>query len=205
MPRLVLLLFIILLNACTQKSELQIQDNNTAIKQTLSTESGRGLQRINSIQRTALIIGNSDYSGGYSGSPLKNPVNDAQDLATALKKLNFKLIHDEPLLNANKQQIEQAVKDFTQQLQQGDLGLFFYAGHGMQIDGINYLIPLGTEFKSKADVKYKSINLNWLLAELESSQNPVNFILLDACRDNPFRGFRGGQKGLAESRAPKAV
>lgn len=204
MPRLSFLLIILLLfNACAQKETARTQVKKPAIEQSLLTDAERGLQRINTLQRTALIIGNSHYQGGYSGSALQNPVNDAHDLASALKKLKFKLINGAPLLDANKQQMEQAVKDYTQQLQQGDMGLFFYAGHGMQIDGINYLIPLDAEFKSKADVQYKAINLNWLLAELESSHNPVNFILLDACRDNPFRGFRGNQKGLAESRAPE--
>ncbi|RLA18271.1 MAG: hypothetical protein DRQ62_13900 [Gammaproteobacteria bacterium] len=203
MPRLILLLTFILLTACAQKSTTETQYNSPVIKQTLLTDTERGLQRIDSLQRTALIIGNSDYAGGFSGIALKNPVNDANDLAIALKKLNFQLVHDAPLLDANKQEMEQAIKDFTQQLKQGHLGLFFYAGHGMQIDGVNYLIPLDTEFMSKADVRYNAINLNWLLAELEASRNPVNFILLDACRDNPFRGFRSSQKGLAESRAPE--
>ena len=203
MPRLILLFIFILLSACAQKSTTKAENNNPVIKQTLLTDTERGLLRIDSLQRTALIIGNSDYAGGFSGTPLKNPVNDANDLANALKKLNFQLVHGVPLLDANKQQMEQAIQDFTQQLKQGDLGLFFYAGHGMQIDGINYLIPLGTEFVSKADVKYNAVDLNWVLAEMESAKNPVNFILLDACRDNPFRGFRSSQKGLAESRAPE--
>jgi len=173
-----------------------------------TVEDGRGLKLSKQVtvansKRTALVIGNSAYGGGDSLGPLKNPVNDATDLAAKLKKLNFDLVNNVPLLNANKQQIEQAVKTFTTELKQGNLGLFFYAGHGMQIDGVNYLLPLGSNFKSKADVKYNAVNLDWVLAELESAKNPINFILLDACRDNPFLGFRSSSKGLAESRAPE--
>ena len=169
-------------------------------------DDNRGLQRTEVNEKTArvaLIIGNSNYAGGDSGNALKNPVNDATDLAAKLKSLEFELVNNQPLLNATKREIEQAVQEFTQQLKQGSLGLFFFAGHGMQIDGLNYLLPLGASFKSKSDVKYNAVRLDWVLSELEQAQNPVNFILLDACRDNPFRGFRSASKGLAESRAPE--
>ncbi|TXK93645.1 hypothetical protein BMR11_16585, partial [Methylococcaceae bacterium CS5] len=103
MPRLILLLIFLLLTACAQKSTTETQYNNPVIQQTLLTETERGLLRIDSLQRTALVIGNSDYAGGFSGTPLKNPVKDANDLANALKKLNFQLVNDAPLLDANKQ------------------------------------------------------------------------------------------------------
>jgi len=198
--RIISLFLTILLLSCTSQPKGGLDANKSAIggerrgleltKKTIVTDATK---------RTALVIGNSDYSR-ISG--LKNPVNDATDLAEKLKRLNFKLVNNQALLNANKREIKLAVREFKQLLKQGGVGVFFYAGHGMQINGTNYLIPLGTDFQSKADVENDAIKLNWVLAELEDAANPINFILLDACRDNPFRGFRGGSKGLAESRAP---
>jgi uncharacterized caspase-like protein len=195
LSRLIIIMLTALLLSCANNGKQSTTDN---------AKVQRGLQRvvqqlpIQSKQRTALVIGNADYSGA---SYLENPENDANDLAEKLKKLNFKLINDSALLNANKHEIKRAVREFKQQLKHGGLGLFFYAGHGMQINGTNYLIPLGAKFQSKADVENDAVKLNWILAELEEAKNPINFILLDACRDNPFKSFRGGSKGLAESRA----
>ncbi len=155
MLRLTLLFTLLLLSACAQNKAKTVPAET-------DKDTNRALIRQNDLRETkriALIIGNSDYAGGYSGTALKNPVNDEKDLAKKLKSLNFNLVNNKALLDANKQQIERAVKLFTQELKQGSLGLFFYAGHGMQIDGINYLIPLDAEFKSKADVKYSAVNL----------------------------------------------
>jgi len=198
--RFIIILSSVLMLACSAKNIDYLQEQ----------EQSRGIQRIKKsslrpslYRRTALIIGNSAYTRGGNSSKLVNPAHDASDLAIKLKKLHFKLINNQALLNANKSQIKQAVREFKQKLKQGGIGLFFYAGHGMQINGTNYLIPLGSKFQSKADVEFDAVKLNWILAELEEAGNSVNLILLDACRDNPFRDFRGGSQGLAESSVPE--
>jgi hypothetical protein len=143
-------------------------------------------------QRTALVIGNSTYSSG----PLKNPVNDATDMAAALKRLGFHVtLHK----NANQQTMENAIREFGRGLKrERGVGLFYYAGHGMQIGGVNYLIPVGARVEKEIDVKFQAVNAEMILAEMENAENGMNIVLLDACRDNPFgRSFRSASRGLA--------
>jgi hypothetical protein len=143
-------------------------------------------------QRIALVIGNSAYSSG----PLKNPVNDAADMAAALKRLGFHVtLHK----NANQQTMENAIREFGRGLKrERGVGLFYYAGHGMQIGGINYLIPIGARVEKETDVKFQAVNAEMILAEMENAENGMNIVLLDACRDNPFgRAFRSASRGLA--------
>jgi formylglycine-generating enzyme required for sulfatase activity len=142
--------------------------------------------------RSALVIGNSAYSAG----PLKNPVNDAADMATALKGLGFNVnMHR----NANHQTMENAIREFGGKLRKNrGVGLFYYAGHGMQIGGVNYLIPVGARVDKESDVKFQAVNADIILAEMENADNGMNIVLLDACRDNPFaRSFRSATRGLA--------
>jgi len=142
--------------------------------------------------RTALVIGNSAYSSG----PLKNPVNDAADMAAALKTLGFNVTL---YRNANHQTMEDAIREFGGKLKRkGGVGLFYYAGHGMQIGGVNYLIPVGARVDKETDVKFQAVNADMILAEMENADNGMNIVLLDACRDNPFgRSFRSSTRGLA--------
>ena len=131
--------------------------------------------------RHALIIGNSDYQ--YA-SPLKNPKNDSADIAEALEDLYF----DTTLLqNANKAQIEEAITEFLEDLQDnGGVGLFYYAGHGIQLQGNNYLVPVETNTGTDIEIKHQSYNIANLLAGMRQIQTATNIIILDACRDNPF-------------------
>jgi len=98
-------------------------------------------------QRIALVIGNS----AYSFAPLKNPVNDAQDTAAVLKTLGFTVMLKK---DVNLRSMEEAVRDFGNQLKRGGVGLFYYAGHGLQVNGINYLVPVGARIDKESDVKY---------------------------------------------------
>ena len=142
-------------------------------------------------QRTALVIGNSTYSSG----PLKNPVNDATDMAAALQKLGFKVILKK---NANLELMEDAIEDFGNRLKRGGVGLFYYAGHGVQVNGVNYLIPIGAKINKESDVRFKAFDAGRVLAEMENANNGLNIVLLDACRDNPFgKSFRSATRGLA--------
>ena len=141
--------------------------------------------------RTALVIGNSAYSSG----PLKNPVNDAADMAAALKGLGFNVTL---YRNANHQTMENAIREFGGKFRRNrGVGLFYYAGHGMQIGGVNYLIPVGARVDKPSDVKFQAVNADLILAEMENAENGMNIVLLDACRDNPFgRSFRSAKRGL---------
>lgn len=141
-------------------------------------------------QRTALVIGN----GAYKEAPLKNPVNDATDVAKALRDLGFEVIEK---VNAGREEMDSLVEEFHRNLRKAQAGLFYYAGHGMQLDGVNYLLPVNIQVTSSADIRHKAINLDWILAKMEDSGSKLNIVVLDACRDNPFRGLRGSGSGLA--------
>jgi len=148
-------------------------------------------------KRVALVIGN----GKYSSAPLANPVNDATDVAALLKKLGFEVILKR---DAGKKAMDQAVKEFYRKLQEGKgVGLFYYAGHGIQVRGQNYLVPVDAEIESEGDVDYSAIEAGWVLRKMEDAGNPVNIVVLDACRNNPFtRGFRSAERGLAQMPSP---
>ena len=143
-------------------------------------------------QRIALVIGNSAYSSG----PLKNPVNDSADMAETLKRLGFDVILKK---NVAHRPMEEAIRDFGNRLKkQKGVGLFFYAGHGLQINGVNYLIPIGAKVDKETDVQFEAVNMERVLAEMANAENGLNIVMLDACRDNPFRSlFRSAGRGLA--------
>ncbi len=148
-------------------------------------------------QRTALIIGNA----AYKESPLANPVNDAQDMANALKACGFQVdLH----LNVTAREIKEAIRGFGQQLQKGGVGLFYFAGHGIQVNGQNYLIPLDANIQKEQDIEHEAVDLGRVLGEMEHAQNNMNVLILDACRNNPFaRSFRSATRGLASIDAPR--
>jgi len=142
-------------------------------------------------QRTALVIGNSAYSAG----PLKNPVNDAADMAAILEKLGFSVTLKK---NARLQEMDEAIEAFGNLLKRGGVGLFYYAGHGVQVNGANYLLPIDAKINKETDVKYQAVDANKILDEMATANNGLNIVMLDACRDNPFtRSFRNAARGLA--------
>ena len=142
-------------------------------------------------QRIALVIGNSAYSSG----PLKNPVNDAAAMATQLQKLGFTVILKK---NANLREMEDALANFGDRLKRGGVGLFFYAGHGLQVGGVNYLVPIGARVNRESDIKYETLDAGKVLDEMANANNGLNIVILDACRDNPYsRSFRNAARGLA--------
>lgn len=147
--------------------------------------------------RTALVIGNSTYAG----APLKNAGNDAQDMAAKLRELGFQVIER---VNADRQTMRQALRDFEQQLrQQRGVGLFYYAGHGVQLNGRNYLIPVGADIHQEFEVPDESLDADAVLRAMESAGNDLNILILDACRNNPFaRSFGVASRGLARMDGP---
>ena len=147
--------------------------------------------------RAALIIGNSDYQN----APLRNPVNDARGVAKALRECGFDVTLK---INASQREMEKAIRSFGKKLRRGGAGLFYYAGHGIQINGRNFLIPIGATIESESDVKYDAVDAGLVLGKMEDAGNDVNIVILDACRNNPFaRSFRSAEQGLARMDAPK--
>ncbi len=142
--------------------------------------------------RTALIIGNSSYEL----MPLTNPENDAEDIAEKLKTLGFEVIF---ATNKSKSEMKALIRQFGAKLKhKGGVGLFFYAGHGLQIDGMNYLVPVDFNASVSYEVADSSVNSSLITGAMEEAENPLNIILLDACRDNPFpRKNRSSSRGLA--------
>jgi uncharacterized caspase-like protein len=152
-------------------------------------------------RRIALVIGN----GGYRHvSPLANPPNDARLTANTLRSVGFQLIGDNALLNADRAAMERAIRDFGKRLRGGTVGLFYYAGHGVQMEGENYLVPVTADVEDAADVKYELISVEYVLDEMKNAGNRLNIVVLDACRNNPFggRGLRALTRGLAVMQAP---
>lgn len=147
-------------------------------------------------RRVALVIGN----GAYPEGPLKNPVNDARAVAQALERCGFEVTR---LENAPRDRMGQALRQFGDALLGGGVGLFYFAGHGMQVKGRNYLIPVGAGAVSEDEVAYNALDADAVLAKMETAGNRLNILILDACRNNPFvRGSRSGAAGLAQMDAP---
>lgn len=162
---------------------------------------GAGVKsKTDSQARTALIIGN----GSYTDAPLKNPLNDATDMAAALKTLGFEVLS---YTNLDQNGMKKAIRDFGAKLRtKGGVGLFYYAGHGVQVKGANYLIPVSAQVNTEEEVEYESVEVGLVLAQMESANNNMNIVILDACRNNPFaRSFRSADKGLASIDAPSGT
>jgi uncharacterized caspase-like protein len=142
-------------------------------------------------RRTALVIGNAAYAVG----PLQNAGKDATDIAAMLRRLSFEVI---PLRNASLQEMEAAVNAFNLRLRQGGMGLFYFAGHGVQVDGENYLIPINARIARQQDVRYQALPMGRIIGAMEDANNGLNILILDACRDMLFsRSWRSSQVGLA--------
>ena len=129
--------------------------------------------------RVALVIGN----GHYTQVPaLPNPPNDAADIAQALRKLGFDVVEG---IDVDKSTMEAKIREFGRKLDKADLALFYYAGHGLQVAGKNFLVPVDAKLDRPADLTFETIDLAVVLEQMEGDQR-VNLIFLDACRDNPF-------------------
>jgi hypothetical protein len=139
--------------------------------------------------KVALVIGNANYEEGA----LSNPVNDATDMAKALRELGFEVTLWQ---NQDLRSMENEIAVFSQQLRKGGVGVFYYAGHGVQVEGENYLIPLKAQLLNEKDARYEAVALGKVLNAMEEARNQVNIIIIDACRDNPFyRRWRSSRRG----------
>jgi formylglycine-generating enzyme required for sulfatase activity len=151
--------------------------------------------------RIALVIGNSNYGGDLGRLP--NPVNDAELMSSTLRKLGFQVIK---VTDADQRQMKRAIADFGTKLANAGsqaVGLFYYAGHGLQIDGENYIIPVHADIEKAADVDIEAVAASGVLKQMQLAENAVNIVILDACRNNPLsRGMRSATQGLARMDAP---
>lgn len=154
--------------------------------------------------RIALVIGNSTYE---HLTRLENPVNDARLIATTLGGLGFELIGDGPQLDLDKSGLDSAVQQFGRRIQGAEVALFYYAGHGVQLNGRNFLIPVGANPVREADADFQMLDANLVLRQMEGSGSALNLLILDACRNNPFggRGMRSAGAGLAQMKAPEGT
>lgn len=153
-------------------------------------------------QRIALVIGNSAYR---NAPQLENPRNDAELMAGTLELAGFSVTR---LIDADYRSLKRALVEFGRSLRGPDIeaGLFYYAGHGVQVRGENYLIPVNAAITSEDEVDLEAINVNDFLRVMNSSDAAVNIVILDACRDNPFKGSsRSMGRGLAPIDAPKGT
>lgn len=153
------------------------------------------------LRRLALIIGNA----AYPNAALKNPVNDATDVATALREMGFEVIS---ATNANRRKMNETIDDFGSRLKNYDVGFFYYAGHGMQVQGENYLVPIDAKPQAQGEVEYDCYPVGKILAKMEDADNQANIIVLDACRDNPLQrswSRSTGSNGLANINAPQGT
>ncbi|MBL8346853.1 MAG: caspase family protein [Rubrivivax sp.] len=146
--------------------------------------------------RVALVIGNA----AYPSSPLPNPVQDARDMATLLQANGFHVVRRE---NASLAEMNLALREFGDLLSRQATGVFYYAGHGVQVRGRNYLIPVSADIAREDEVHYNALDLAAVLDKMDSARNPLNFVILDACRNNPFAArFGVSAPGLAQIDAP---
>jgi hypothetical protein len=151
-------------------------------------------------RRVALVIGNSDYA---STSKLNNTVNDANAMAQVLTELNFEVMK---VIDGKYEDMKNSVYAFGDRIEDVDVCVFYYAGHGLEVDGSNYLIPVDADIQSALDVKQKAIPLTAVLKTMElTNDQGLNMIILDACRNNPFPTGKRGGSGLGKVNAPSGT
>jgi uncharacterized caspase-like protein len=185
------LAFLLLFFVAALLFTVQAQSTKAIRKKVLTTaDSGR---------RSALVIGNA----AYSSKPLRNPVNDARAMSSTLRELGF---YVELLEDASQKEMKKAIDRFGEQLREGGIGLFYFSGHGIQVSGRNYLIPVKYTIASEDDVEYESVDAGRVLAKMKAARNGMNIVILDACRNNPFpSSFRSASQGLATINAPSGT
>ena len=150
-------------------------------------------------RRVALVIGNARYDA----APLKNPGNDARLMATTLRELGFEVTVG---YDMSQNRMREAIETFGRQLKGGGVGLFYYAGHALQVHGRNYLVPVDARIEAEAEVDIKSVDLARVLAKMEIADTRMNIVILDACRNTPcVRSFRSLTQGLAFTQAPSGT
>jgi hypothetical protein len=151
-------------------------------------------------KRVALVIGNAEYEGT---AQLFNTVNDAKAMSKTLTELGFEV---ETIINGSYEDIKNAIFAYGSNIMDVDVSMFYYSGHGLEIDGINYLVPVDASLNSPLDVKQKTVPLTGVLNTIKyANDDGLNLVILDACRNNPFPTGRRGGAGLAKSTPPSGA
>ena len=190
------------------EKEIDLQTGNNEIKIEAVNENNSKisasriiiLQELKVEKRLALVIGNSKYS---HGAFLLNPANDATEMAKVLEKVGFDV---QSYIDADQKTVKMAMDQFGAKLENYQVGLFYYAGHGIQVNGNNYIVPVDADLYMENDVEYDCVEVGRILGKMEDSGCETNIIILDACRDNPFERKWSGRsvktQGLAFMNAP---
>jgi len=155
-------------------------------------------------KRVALVIGNSAYR---NVAPLDNPRNDARLMAITLQGLGFQLVGNGPQIDLDKPAFDAALSQFGNAVLGADVALFYYAGHGVQVSGKNFLVPISANPTKEADVYLQMVDTTVVMSQMQDAGTKLNIVLLDACRNNPFggRGLRATGGGLAQMQAPEGT
>src|SRR5712691_5657427 len=155
-------------------------------------------------RRVALVIGNGKY---YQVPRLANPTSDARLMAETLTAAGFTLVGGTAQLDLDKPAFDRTVQEFSTAIQGAGVALFYYAGHGVQVRGANYLVPVNANPTREADVDFQLLNVDLVLRQMEFARTRLNLLILDACRNNPFagRGLRVAGGGLAQMQAPEGT
>ena len=147
-------------------------------------------------ERVALVIGN----GTYQYAHLEHPPQEAAAMARALQECGFRVIKR---INCTHQEMKEAIREFGGEISRGGVGLFYYGGHGVQVAGRNYLIPVDADIQGEEEVEFGAVDAGLVLAKMESAGNRANIVILDACRDNPYQSsFKSSTRGLRKMDAP---
>jgi len=172
------------------------QSSNAPIPQLPAVENYVPVVNNLSLKRIALVIGNA----AYNSAPLKNPLNDASDISLALRQSGFEVIDQR---NATLQEMTRGIREFGDKLLKSDVGLVYYSGHGLEVKGRNYLLPVNASMIREDEIAFQAIDANLILEKMNTAKKSVNILIVDACRDNPFaRSFRSVNRGLAQMDAP---
>lgn len=142
-------------------------------------------------ERVALVIGNSKY---INAGTLKNPTNDATDVAAALRKLNFRVILG---TDSNYAEMRRLIQEFSKEVANAEVATFYYAGHGLSVGGENYLLPTDAKLDTKTDLDFQTLSLSLIQRQMEQSAS-TRLIFLDACRNNPLtRSWSSASRSVA--------
>ena len=144
-------------------------------------------------QRVALVMGNNEYRGVLS--KLRNPINDAQAIKSILESRGFEVIYQE---DGTKKEMRDSLNRFYTKIKRGGVGFFYFSGHGIELDGQNYLIPIDAKLVEKSDAEFEAIALGKITKKMQNAKNRLNIVVLDACRNDPF-SRSVGTGGLAKS------
>jgi tetratricopeptide (TPR) repeat protein len=182
--------------SCTPKNESATRGSGASNETASSNEAAtRGVSPAgdgSEPQKYAVVIGNGAYR---NLTRLNNPVNDANDMKSALQGLGFNV---DAVINGGRVQMEEAIERFKNRLSvsRNSYGFLFYAGHGVQSGGANYLIPVDADIRSESYLGERAVSVQAMLNEINQAGNELNIVVLDACRDNPFGWARSGSRGL---------